>query len=169
MRYNVSLSLKPTTLEAELQNLYSYVSIQNLMLNKRLRVDYDIPRECLDAHVPRLLLQPLVENSIKHGFSSITGNLLIHITASLLNDQLTITLSDNGSGMTEEELDILRQKVYSPISDDSSHGVGLWNVNQRLKLIFGNSELQFVSSSTIIGFTVIITIPQLTEGNSIQL
>jgi sensor histidine kinase YesM len=168
MRYNVSLSLKPTTLDAELQNLHSYINIQNLILNKRLHVDYDIPEECRSAHVPRLLLQPLVENSIKHGFSSITGNLLIHIKANLLENQLNITLSDNGTGMTGEELDVLCKKVYSPIGDDSSHGVGLWNVNQRLKLIFGRSELQFASNSPGNGFTVIIAIPQLIEGNTEQ-
>lgn len=168
MRYNVSRSLSPATLREELQNLKSYISIQNLMLNNHLFVSYEIPPECLEAHVPRLLLQPLVENSIKHGYAARNGELNVQISAAMEEGKLRICITDNGTGMTQEELCALRTKVDAPENDGSARGIGLWNVNQRLKLIFGSSGLQFASGAEADGFSVIMVIPQKGQGGAAQ-
>lgn len=166
MRYNASLSLEPITLEEEMQHLRSYAAIQNLMLNNRLTLRVHIAGECLGARVPRLLLQPLVENSIKHGYRACTGELTVDIQAHLSEDTLHLQVTDNGCGLDEQALEALRRQVNSPENDSASSGIGLWNVNQRLRLIFGNSELRFISGGEGSGFTVEAEIPQTSKGDA---
>lgn len=160
IRYNISLSFKPTTLDEELQHLRSYIAIQNLMLNNRVLVRYDVEEDCVRAHVPRLLLQPLVENSIKHGFRARTGELRIDVCARMEGDVLSLRVTDNGCGMSEQALCSLCRNIYSETNNSDGGGIGLWNVNQRLRLIFGSSELHFISSGENQGFTVMVSIPQ---------
>ena len=112
-------------LEEELKFIENYLSIELERYREQLTVFYDIAPESLKGKVPSLILQPLVENAIKHGTSRLLENGRIDITAQRLNgeeDQLLLQVKDNGHGLT----------------DDYTYGVGLNNVSNRLKELYGD-------------------------------
>lgn len=165
LRYNISLSLTQAPLSEELSTLKDYIRIQNLLLNNHILLTLDIPSDCLSATVLRLLLQPLAENAIRHGYIAQRGNLSIHIQARLDAHQLLLTISDDGIGIAPEDMEKLRNHMCQSISNTQSSSIGLWNVNQRLVLTFGDSSaLQFSKASPMGGFVVQLQIPQRKEG-----
>lgn len=127
--YRTSLSGEPSedvdlAEEIELQKLY--LDIEAVRFPERLLVRIDLPPELAGAAVPGLILQPLVENAIKHGVSQTNRPVLIEISAAQEQGQLILTVTDNGPGPAPVEID-----------DDGPHGIGLANVRDRLAARFG--------------------------------
>lgn len=117
-----------TTLGREIEFLDVYLGIEKTRFEERLRVVFDIAPECLDAQVPHLLLQPLVENAVRHGVSKRLSNGEIRLVARRESDDLQIRISDNGPGL-------------SSLSDDSSkHGLGLSLTRERLLALYGSRQ-----------------------------
>ncbi|MDD3409566.1 MAG: sensor histidine kinase [Eubacteriales bacterium] len=158
MRYNVYQTTKPTPLADELQQLRSYVALQNMMLNNRLVISYDISDACMAVLVPRQILQPLLENSIKYTYYQREEKMALSITGRINQNVMRISVCDNGPGMSAADLCKLRDKIDSPVSDAASHGIGLWNVNMRLKLIYEGGRLE-LDSEIGKGFQVDLVIP----------
>ena len=121
-------------LARELELIESYLEIQTLHI-QHLSYRINVPDAMLELEIPRLLLQPLVENAVLHGIELSEGDGLIVITGKQQDGWVTLSVEDNGIGMTPEQLRNLEYKLLSP--PDEETGCALWNVRQRLKLQFG--------------------------------
>lgn len=144
-----------TTLQDEIKNVKSYMTIQQLLHDNIFDVTYQIDEPLPEIEIPNLLLQPLVENSLVHGIlpnKSRHGK--IFLTISHVMDQIHFTILDNGLGIPTEKLDSLLQT--------DSGGYGLKNVHERLRLTYGESCGLTINSipdeSTMITFSIPIQI-----------
>ncbi|MBE9918098.1 sensor histidine kinase [Paenibacillus donghaensis] len=136
-RYTTRNERQLVAVREELELVGNYLNIQQLQM-KRLRVTMDIPGEILDLPIPRLLLQPVVENAILHGIEphSRAGKLIVRGVCSENWNQLIV--EDDGGGLTEEERLALAKKINMPLDDEI--GCGLWNVHQRLRHQFAEGS-----------------------------
>jgi signal transduction histidine kinase len=120
-----------TTLERELELVQAYVSIEKARFGNRLHVVYDIDAD-LQLSIPPLVLQPIVENAIKHGLmTKLEGGTVRIAVKAHPGNVVQFTISDDGCGISEQKLNEIRQ------ADGNNKGVGLKNIGQRLKLIYG--------------------------------
>ncbi len=150
-----------TTLKKELDYISTYLAIQKLRFNDKINYILTVPNDLnLDEYqILPLLLQPVVENAILHGLESIEYNGLITITVQTRQEEvLIIRISDNGHGMTEEELTELQYNINDS-KKKSNTSIGLHNINQRIKLFYGEAYGMEIQSSPEDGTLVILTIP----------
>jgi two-component system LytT family sensor kinase len=138
------------TLREELEAIDEYLHIEVIRFGPQLNVDKQIHPETLDVIVPSLILQPLVENSIKHGLSPKVGGGRITIKSALRDGHAVIEVVDDGLGMTEERL-----------AHALGGGIGLSNVNERLRTIYGAHYQLKLKSVPGAGTSVSIEIPEL--------
>lgn len=124
------------TLREEIEVLDSYLYLMKIRYSDGFETEYQIASECLNCLVPRLILQPLVENSVVHGFNGEDMGLL-KISAELEDGKLVLGVWDNGRGMTEKEM----QEIYrgKERSRDDNSSIGLENVISRLRLNYGDA------------------------------
>ena len=139
------------TLREELEAIDEYLDIEVVRFGPMLRVEKQISPETLDVIVPSMILQPLVENSIKHGLSRKIGGGRIVISTSMAAGHAIIEVQDDGVGMTEERL------VHA-LGD----GIGLTNVNERLRTIYGENYQLKLTSVPGAGTCARVEIPELT-------
>jgi two-component system, LytTR family, sensor kinase len=116
-----------TTLSRELEFVNCYIEIEKVRFEERLKVSVEVSPETLDASVPHLLLQPLVDNAIKHGISRLVAGGEIRISAAKFDGDLHLEVRDNGPGLCES-------------SHSSSRGVGLSITRERLETIYGQHQ-----------------------------
>lgn len=177
-RYTISQVENLVTLEDELANIENYYYIQQFRFGEKLalHIEYDHDDELdeleiLQFRLPKLTLQPIVENSIYHGIERKIGkgNLVIRICIS--NERLRIRISDDGMGMTEEKLKLLNEKMRRLTLDDVQEpensrkgGIALVNVNNRIKLLFGEEYGITFYSREGAGTDVLITLPLVCES-----
>jgi LytS/YehU family sensor histidine kinase len=134
------------SLQEELEFLQKYLEIEQTRFHDRLTVRFDIDPETLDAEVPRLILQPLVENAIKHGVSPKPGAGLVQIATRRRDAKLWIEVSDNGVGLSAGAREQLRS------------GVGLSNTRDRLECLYGPAHrIEFSDGAK--GLAVTLEIP----------
>jgi len=133
-------------LEQDLQSLRKYLDIEQTRLGSRLSVSWHIDPDTLDAEVPNLLLQPLVENAVRHGVSPHSRPGRITISARHTDDRLTVEVADNGYGVDPERLQALNS------------GVGLSNTRARLEHLYPSAHV-FGFANTDAGFRVTVEIP----------
>ena len=134
------------TLHEEVEFLQKYLEIEQTRFQDRLTVGYEIDPDTLDAEVPRLILQPLVENAIKHGVSLQTGPGMLSIGSRRDDGQLYLTVRDNGVGLTGAT----RARLHG--------GVGLSNTRDRLECLYGTDHaLNFLEAAP--GLTVEMRLP----------
>jgi sensor histidine kinase YesM len=121
-----------TSIESELELVKAYINIEKARLGARLRVEYDVDARP-DIRIPPLILQPLVENAIRHGLMSNLRGGTVKISVKTEADaRISFAVEDDGCGMSENK----RAEILKP--DDNKKGVGLWNISQRIKLLYGN-------------------------------
>ena len=123
-----SSGIQITCLSRELEFVAGYLEIEKIRLGERLRVLFDVAPETLDAQVPSLLVQPLVENAIRHGISRLSSGGTIWITASHEGHNLCLRVRDNGPG---------RAKAADP---PSGTGLGLRTTRERLQTLYGDGQ-----------------------------
>jgi two-component system, LytTR family, sensor kinase len=134
------------SLAEEVEYLQRYVEIQKVRFGERLRVSVDIPADLLDTQVPNLLLQPLVENAIKHGVAQRAAGGNVHVTGARRNGVVTLRVYNDGSG-------------FPPDWQTQGAGVGLSNLRTRLQILYGEaSDLQMTRVGKE-GVEVIVTMP----------
>ncbi|PFG42586.1 two-component system LytT family sensor kinase [Isoptericola jiangsuensis] len=141
----------------------TYVSLEQARFGDRLKVRYDIDPQVLTTRVPVLVIQPLVENAVKHGVAdSVTGG-TVHLRARVdpLTRTTSIRVSDDGVGMAPDVLDRLLAGTRSPAPGPGAQhsGVGLGNISQRLDALFGDRYTFDVASTPGGGTTVDLRIP----------
>jgi signal transduction histidine kinase len=134
------------SLQEELEFLQKYLEIEQTRFQDRLTVRYHIDPDTLDVEVPRMILQPLAENAIKHGVSPKSGNGLVEIIARLENSRLWLEVRDNGVGLSGSARSQFRS------------GVGLPNTRDRLECLYGDAHALEFSEGTA-GLTVRIALP----------
>lgn len=135
MRY--SLSPKDfVTIREELNHLKNYISIQNVRYGDRMEIRFDIEESTLDYYIPKLLVQPILENSIVHGIEDKIDPSLILIRSYKEEDNLYIVVEDDGVGMTQEAIEsLIRADADRPKKGHTS--IGVYNVNRRIQAVFG--------------------------------
>jgi two-component system sensor histidine kinase YesM len=150
-RYMTRTDEDMVPLRSELDLIRNYVSILNL---RKPRIDYsaDVDEALMDMPVPRLLLQPLVENAVLHGIEPKTGRGAIRITGRRLEGGFALKVEDDGVGMTPEALLKLRGQLRGSKTEDG--GCGVWNVKQRFVRKFGPGAVLEVDSKAGEGTTV---------------
>ncbi|WP_256756917.1 sensor histidine kinase [Cohnella sp. WQ 127256] len=121
-----------TTLKGEMTLIDHYLYIQRYRFMDRLFVDIQIDSEIMDVPIPRLLIHPLVENAIIHGFEKKVGNVYLSISGVLHKDEIHFEITDNGIGMKHEVLERIRQGT-------NQGGIGVSNVHKRIQLYYGHS------------------------------
>jgi two-component system, LytTR family, sensor kinase len=136
------------TLAEELDDLDTYLSIEKVRFGERLRTQFDIDPDARDIMVPSLLLQPLFENAIKFAVGARIAPTLISFQARLVGRELRLRLSDDGPGMDESELE----------NSESSWGIGMMNVRQRLESAFGEGFTFQLSQAEPSGLVIEITL-----------
>ncbi|RXM58510.1 histidine kinase [Clostridium tetani] len=139
------------TIKEEYDFLNSYLSIENARFGERLKVNINFPKNLLNYKIPVFLLQPLVENSINHGILPKPSGGTVIIEAYSSNENLNFIVKDNGVGMKETDL----KKIHS-----FSTGIGLNNVNERLKLLFGEEYKINIKSNPNKGTSISFSIPK---------
>ena len=155
-------STTTTTLEKEINYIKTYLAIQKLRFNDRVNYIFEISNEdqLSEIRILPLLLQPIVENSILHGLEDSYHNGLITITILIKESSLLIKITDNGVGMNQEQLENVRAKLnFHPPEDSQS--IGLYNINQRIHLFYGEPYHLEITSEINIGTTAILEIPKL--------
>jgi two-component system, LytTR family, sensor kinase len=125
------------TLREELQAIDQYLDIEVVRFGPQLRVAKDIDPDTLDARVPSMILQPLIENSIKHGLTAKLGGGTVTLRSSRANGHVVIEVADDGFGMSDEQL-----------QNALTAGIGLSNVNERLSVTYGaNYQIRLTSAA----------------------
>lgn len=136
-RYTTRVEKQSVRLRDELDLVGHYLTIQNLRIH-RLKYEINVPEEMLGEWVPRLILQPLVENAIVHGIERSAEGDRITITGEQINGWNRLIVEDNGGGLDEAGLDKLLKQLEAPMSDEI--GCGTWNVHHRLYYQFGEGS-----------------------------
>ncbi len=173
-RYTISNLDNFVLLEDELSNIENYFIIQQYRFGSRLQlaVEYDDPQNSpsiLRYKLPKLTLQPIVENAIIHGIEQKVGTGTVGIKLETTQTRLLITISDDGVGMDELRLQQLNEKLnnssFDYIKPDSEQkgGIAVVNVHKRIQLLFGEEYGICIYSTKDVGTDVEITLPLLTN------
>jgi two-component system sensor histidine kinase YesM len=144
------------TIEQELDNIKNYIYIQEIRTCNLISAQYRIDNELIHYRIPKLLLQPIIENAIFHGLEpkNAKGNLTIFISA--IEDQIQIEIIDDGVGMNETAMTASSKKNHNRFS-----GIGIPNVAERLQLYFGPAYGIKIQSEVGIGTSVILNLPKI--------
>lgn len=139
------------TIREELAMVKNYLEIQSLRL-ERMQFTIDVPQAILDKTVPRLTMQPIIENAIIHGIEPKPADGQIKIYASCKDNTNTITVEDSGFGMSDEQFELMKSDLLKPL--DENMGCGTWNVHQRLSFLYGKDAGLFYGHSSLGGVRV---------------
>ena len=165
--FRISLSKGRTviSIKDELQHAQSYMNLQKIRYKNSFSVTFDVPEELYSYCTVKLILQPILENAISYGVSSMEDCGEIRVTGSLKEGKILLSVIDNGIGMSEEEVAL----VLTDSNRIHKHGsgVGLVNVNSRIQILFGKEYGLLVESEPDEGTSVSICIPAVpyTEEN----
>lgn len=153
LRYSVINNGEESSIKEELYWLRQYIRLQQEKLGREVRVDMDVSGEILQMRIHKLLFQPFVENSIRHGFRGKEGECRIGIRMEREGDLLHIALEDNGRGMSEEQMRRLEEE-----GEPGDH-VGIANVRKRLRLYYSQRAFLRFESTPGTGTSVHMYIP----------
>ena len=139
-RYSMQWSSGMVELKTEINNIRNYLDLMNLRQDYEIYLSLNIPEELMGIKIPKMSLQPIVENSVNHGIENVAEDTSIYIKAYVSDDIVHLEISDAGVGMSEEQLEYIREKINTAdsIEDGKEHGRALYNVQQRIKMYFGN-------------------------------
>ncbi len=148
-------------LEQEIDHVRNYLYIQNIRYDNIIEYSIEVDEDCKSILIPKITLQPLIENSIYHGIKIREGRTgRIILKASKKEDDVYIEVSDNGTGMKESQI----EKMNCSISEyDKDFGYGIRNVNKRIELMFGKEFGLHYQQNSWGGVTVIVHLPSNKE------
>jgi two-component system sensor histidine kinase YesM len=166
IRQNIHTGNHLIDIDTEMENLSDYVKIQNLIRNNRIRAEFHIPEEIGAYKILNLVLQPLVENCILHGMRD--GADILQISVSVLpleGGVLCLCIRDDGNGIGPDRLERLNRLLEGPLEEapgaDAHRGIGLMNVQRRIKLYFGKEYGLRIVSTPGAGTEILVTIPAM--------
>lgn len=157
LRYSIDRNRQMVHLKEDISYLMDYIDIQKCRFNTRFVCDIDIAPECMQCMVPKLIIQPIVENSIKYGFQK-KMEISVWIRGYMETGVLRLVVEDDGPGMASEEAEWLNYSIRQVYKDTSSFG--LHNISRRLYLQYGKESGVTVYSEQGEGMTVVVSIAQ---------
>lgn len=163
-RISLSKGKNIITVKDEVEHVRNYLMIQNMRFKNRFEYSIDVDEEVLSYSSLKLMLQPLVENAIYHGMEFMDGDGEIDVKVFKEDDSLYFTITDNGLGMSEDMVETLLSKDFVPSKKGS--GIGVKNVNERIKLYFGSEYGLKVESEPDEGTKITIHLPAVVYGEN---
>lgn len=174
-RYSISRPGNLVSLRAELTNIQNFMMIQRYRFNNRFSLNIIIEEDADEIYehlIPKLSVQPIVENAIFHGLEEKLDGGIITIDAILTDTSFMLTISDNGKGMSHQALKDLNNNIQkNPVYYEPHHkktGIGLSNIHKRIQLLFGAEYGLHVYSSINQGTDVEIVIPREIKEQNIS-
>ncbi|BBH24980.1 hypothetical protein Back11_63250 [Paenibacillus baekrokdamisoli] len=169
MRYSMNAGEPIVSLARELDYVKAYFALQRQRFGEQIQYTVNIDEELLKLQIPKMILQPLVENYFKHGFdvNTETGAIAIYGAISADNCWLRLEVSDTGKGITASNLKALRERLAMAkgVWANGESGIGLPNILSRLKLYYNETANLEVEHSKLGGFSVVLWIPIEQEGD----
>lgn len=171
MRYNMRWNSEFTTISEEITHIQNYIALMNVRFDNKISLDLQVENSFMEHEILKMSLQPLIENSVKHGLKNISSvkDFRICVNAFYQGEYLRVVVMDNGVGMTVEEVAKINKKISSKekpsieelaeLKKRSSSGIGLRNVNERIKLFYGEDYGLEVFSEVNEYTKVIMTLP----------
>jgi two-component system sensor histidine kinase YesM len=145
----------------ELKITEDYIDVMNIRYNNKITVLCNADDRLMDYRMPRMLLQPIVENAITHGFKNRTVDCVIEVQAEVSGTNIAICIRDNGEGMTRETLLALKERLTADAGDapDGIGGIALMNIYRRLRSFYGEAASFLIESKEGQGTTVTLLFP----------
>lgn len=165
LRQSISNENEVMTIEQEISYIQSYLTIQQMRYKDKLEYEIKFQEELYDEEILKLVIQPIIENAIYHGIKYKETKGLLQVLGYSHGDDIVIKVIDNGIGMSEKVI----YKIFNEHNANyQSNGVGIYNVQMRLKLHYGNNYGITYESKTGVGTTATITVPKkfIQEKNS---
>ena len=148
LRYNLDNNVKSVELIKELNQVNTYIKIEKVRFGDKLNIIYDVDESLYNFQIPSLIIQPLVENSIKHGILKKRDNGCVKIIIKKIDKDIEITIEDDGIGIEQSIIDNLDKQI--------KENIGLKNVHQRLKLLYGEGlNIKKLEQGTRIKFKIL--------------
>lgn len=148
-------------LKEECEVLRHYVSLMEMRSDMQIALSVEYSDEAGDCYIPKLLLQPIIENAIVHGFMERDADSSIKVTAEIMGGRLIIAVEDNGAGMKEQQIAEMNARLEAVSAADyrDPEHIGLRNILQRMKLVYGEAASMRMESNPKAGITVYLQIP----------
>lgn len=166
-KYSMKHFKHPVPLSNEIDHVQNYMNIQYHRFSNRFIINYDIPSDLQETLIPKLTIQPIVENAFKHGLSDKKEGGVIEVIARKEGEMLVIQIIDNGKGVDPDSLrNILTRLSETNFMDKyegGERGIGLINIQQRIQLLYGDRHCLKISSVENEGFMVTVEIPYMTH------
>lgn len=167
-RYAIKTKSELVTLQQELEHVFDYVNIQKIRYDNRFQLKLAIDHLLYSQRVLKLILQPLVENSLIHGLNYCNAGDTICISALIEPPNLYISISDNGLGISEEQLSLLRENLnadasFTELGVRTKQSIGLKNIQSRIELYYGKGYGLSIESEIGKGTCINIKIPVLPQ------
>lgn len=159
LRYITHVEQDEVTLKEELDNISDYFMLIRIRYEERVSLHMSVPDELYGAQILKLILQPLVENAVKHGLKPRNGEGKIWITADHTGDKLEITVMDNGAGISEQRLHEIQELLSGKRVKKKDSEVGLLNISERIKNKYGINNGLKIESTENKGTIIIVTLP----------
>ena len=159
-RISISRGHELIPIAKEIEHAESYLQIQMYRYKNQFTYEFDVDPDCLSYYCNKITLQPIIENSINHGLDLMVDEGRIDVLVRQDGDDIVFSVRDNGVGMSEEQIEAIMQ--HGPTDRT---GIGIKNVNDRLKIYFGKSYGLHITSEPDIGTCVEIRMPKIKEGD----
>ena len=161
-RYAIGSQGNLATVRSEIVNVKNYAYVMDARTSGGVRLDIRVDRDILEERVPRLCLQPLVENALLHGLREVRGEKILVIAGEARDGRIRLTVEDNGVGMGADEIEaVLAGRPEDALASESS--IGIRNINSRIKLLFGEDYGVRIESAPGSGCAVSIVVPRNAE------
>lgn len=165
LRYSMRWTSGNVTVEEELEYIRNYLALINLRFDYEIYLSLNMPDIILRQEIPKMTLQPIVENAIHHGIEQIAEDTNIYVKGMLEDGDCIIEITDAGKGMSEKKVEELHRKIYGEIeadeaSDGKGNGIGLKNVQDRIQISFGEKYGIRIASKLGCYTKVQVKIPQ---------
>ena len=165
-RYSLNMTDELSTVQNEMAHVRNYLYVMDMRNGSTIAYDYQIDSDTLADQMPRICIQPVVENALTHGLRNVRRkDKKLLIRSEHVNENLVITVQDNGAGMDAESMNrLLEQNDMKRV--ESGISIGILNVSARLKRLFGEKYGLHIESTAGEGTTVTITVPAVSTENS---
>ena len=160
LRYSLDGSREEVTLREDLDHLENYLTILKYRFNRRFSYEIDVEPQALACRIPKLVLQPMIENSVKYGFGN-QETLRVELKVYIHEGRLTMICRDDGVGMTPQTLSELTALLGQ--KENRSRHSGLYNIHRRIEILYGRPYGVEIRSTEGHGTTLIVTLPANTE------
>jgi len=161
LRYSMGWVSQNVTVAEEIEYVESYLALINFRFDYETYLSLNIPKQIYEQKIPKMSIQPIIENAIHHGIEELSEDTNIYMKGILYEDYCVIEITDAGRGMTEDQIIQLQKKIEGEIesTDSSSHGIGLKNVQDRIKISFGEDYGISIASKKDCYTKVMVRIP----------